>query len=132
MTPLDITTKAGAKLLQSEISAALAPLLEQHGIKLTKNSATYSEDGLSLRLAFEPNTLESAKVKWERHAPRYGLPVAALGTEITLGNARFRVTGIDPKTPAKPVKLIRIKDAALFKCSVPAALAALPKPSTSN
>ncbi len=125
---LDIRTKDGAKALQSQIGEAVRAIAAQHGITLTKNSATYGADGLSLRLGFAPPaTEESEKAKWATQAPRFGLPGDRFGATITVGKDDFRVVGIDPKSPAKPVRLSRVTDGAAFKCNVPAAIAAFAK-----
>lgn len=103
----DTLTKAQVITLQREIGEAMQAIAAKHGLKMIKNNATWSAEGLRLTIALDKVTADGGSARWaadwKRYAVADGLPENGLGRSFSSGGMTYKVLGYDAKKRTRPV-----------------------------
>lgn len=106
------------KQLRDEITEALKPLAEKHGISFDMGSISFSSDSFSVSL--KGKTLDESGVPvvdtttFTRYCSLFGLKPEDLGRKFVSRGHTFEITGLNPNRPRYPISARR-SDGKLFK-----------------
>lgn len=109
-------TSQTLKTMRPQIEEALKELGERLGIDFSLGRGTYNASGVSGSFALEMAARDEAtgksggQVLFERLAPRYGLTAEDYGREFTYQRNRYKLVGINPKSPVNCLTILRVKD----------------------
>lgn len=116
--------RATLRALKDVISAALQPIEQEYGLKITFGSGNFSDTNYTAKLHVDlvnagtgvVNTQERAD--WARYAPMYGLEATQLDRIFISRGMQFQVTGFKPNRPKFPVSAKRVADGRGYKFTV--------------
>jgi hypothetical protein len=110
--------------MRPQIEDALKELGERLGIDFKLGRGTYNASGVSGSFALEMAAHDAAtgksgaQVLFERLAPRYGLTGEDYGREFTYQRNRYKLVGINPKSPVNCLTIARVPDGKEFVISL--------------
>jgi hypothetical protein len=117
-------TSQTLKTMRPQIEDALKELGERLGIDFKLGRGTYNGSGVNGSFALEMAARDAAtgksgaQVLFERLAPRYGLTAEDYGREFTYQRTRYKLVGINPKSPVNCLSVARVKDDKEFVISI--------------
>jgi len=101
-------TKAFMTTLDSEIKAALAEVVEKHGLTMSINGGKYDPAAsYSPKLKFCIVTEDGIPADFKRLAPLYNMTEDDYNKEIRLNNGNMaKITGINTRRPKYPISVV--------------------------
>jgi hypothetical protein len=123
---MPVISKDQCKAIDADVRAALASVMEKHGLEMTKTSSAYgmsygfkfdavpqAEDGAT----YNPNSPEAQT--YEILAESYGLPADGLGKTVRMMGKTFTIIGLNHRAPKFPVLARCEEDGRNYKLSAP-------------
>jgi hypothetical protein len=108
--------------IRKDLKAALNKVAEKYDISVDIGTIRYDEHSFRFQVkavrevAGQTHSQTTMAKAWIDNAPRLGLPVNAVGTEVMLDNEGYTVMGLKPRNYKKPVIISR--DTNSYKISV--------------
>lgn len=100
--------KAKAIRIQNAMDKFAKELAAAEGLRITKNSALYSDIDLKLTLVVEETSVESEQANFNTNAQLFGLTQDTFNKEFTYNGKTYRIVGIDRKSRKYPVKVLDV------------------------
>jgi hypothetical protein len=132
--------RSRADAIIKELRAAVGPVLEKHGLELTKTSGNYDTLHLGWRIettvqnedGFAYTCTPEEWAMYTKHAHRE-LDGVKLGDEFTYIDrpGKFKIVGYRPRAPKRPIQAVNTTDKCTYNFSVAAVAMALGKPRVS-
>jgi hypothetical protein len=109
-----------------ECHAALAPIAEKYGLTLDRKGRTYQREALPVMFQFliaktdaDGVTLDAQGMDFQRYAQTFDLEPSDLGREFNVPEGkRFRICGLNVRSPKYPVMAEEVRTGKKFKFSV--------------
>ena len=100
--------KANLQIMRADINAALAAVMEKHGVSISIGNISYSPEQFTTKLtcvlksaASGDSSDNATTLKWKAdfksHAPLYGLKATDLGREVKIGSVTYTIAGARPR-----------------------------------
>ncbi len=109
MTQIDRTT---AKLLGAEIQEALEAVAAKHGLIVSVRGGKYDDTMYAPKVEFK--TANADEEDFNRYANWYGLE-GQFGETFTQNGRSFKITGIAPRSPKRPIICDELDSGKRFK-----------------
>lgn len=95
--------KATIRQLSAEIETSLRAIAERNGIEVKMGGGSYDPEVGMFRPKIEFSLASKAAAEWERWAEIYDLEAGDFGAEFESHGRRFRVAGVSPRSPKRPI-----------------------------
>ena len=128
MSKIEKMNREAANLISEEVRKALAPVLENLGISISKQSGTYDPDAntFGLRLTFAAPLAEGViPPEWSRNAWRFDLKGDDFGRQFDFRGSRFEIVGLRPRARKAPIVVRDIGKDQLYHMSAGAVASGL-------
>jgi hypothetical protein len=120
MMPIDRQT---AQTLGREIEEALREIAERHSLTVELRGGTYDASTFRPRVEFKTSTADQDE--FTRYANHYDLDPGDFGREFVSQGRTFRISGIAPRSPKRPILCDEVATGRMFKFTVDAVKDAL-------
>lgn len=109
--------KGNLKELREIINSHLKALSEETGLDFHVGNASYSDETASYKLECKISGVDVEKSEWNKHCRLYGFTSEDYGKIITINNERFKIAGLNLRSPKNCMKIKRISDDKMFGCN---------------
>lgn len=114
--------RAACRVIDAEALKALEAVAAKLGLSISKSGASFDPSGGLVNVKFTFKTEGSDEANFARYLfavdNNYGddqwLTEADYNAEITISNAQYRITGINPNRPKFRIAVTRISDGKVF------------------
>lgn len=103
-----------AKAIGAEVKEALEQVAAKHGMVLEYKGVTYDPTGM-IRPRVELKTASADKSEFSMWATSYGLEPKDFGAEFSSNGRLFRISGISPRSPKRPILCEEVATGRTFK-----------------
>lgn len=113
--------KSNLRDLRDDMSAALLQVAQKHNILIIVGNARFepSTATFKLELATKPNDGSAvpqtkANIDFKRYCGSFGLKPEHLGSPITHGGVQYKLAGLKPRAPKRPIVVVSMKDGKTY------------------
>lgn len=106
--------KAQAKEISADIKDALQKVAEKHGMTVDYRGVTYSPEG-SIKPRVELKGSDTDRLEFGMHATSYGLAPGDFGEDFVSNGRLFRIAGVSPRSPKRPILCTEVETGRTFK-----------------
>lgn len=103
-----------AKAIGAEIKSALQEVAGRHGMTVEYKGVTFDPTGM-IRPRVELRTASADESEFSLYATRYGLEPKDYGAEFTSSGRLFRISGVSPRSPKRPILCEEVATGRTFK-----------------
>lgn len=106
--------KRTAEQIGREVAEALQAVAERHGLTVAVRGGTYDTTGL-YRPKVEFKTADADREEFARYASMFGLEADDFGKTFTSNGREFRVSGVAPRSPKRPILAVEVATGKTYK-----------------
>jgi hypothetical protein len=105
--------RSKAKQIGREVEQALQEVAERHGLTVDYRGGTYDPNTYKPRITLKSANADESEFKM--YASRYGLERSDFGREFVSKGRLFRITGVSPRSPKRPILCEEVDTGRRFK-----------------
>lgn len=104
MSKITRITRNDVRALRADIDAALAKVLEKHGLTHELGRITFSDSDFRGQLRVAVGSADdAAEREFRKYAYKFGLTGNEFGKTFTNGKTKFTITGLKPRSHTYPI-----------------------------